>query len=379
MKTLKILLISLILSSCSNDEKPIGTNSLLSNEDGLEVCTFDLINSQNNLISKPGAAIVNWPRWETGQIIKVKFLDGESWQHELVKKYVREWAKYANLTFEYVPIDQYAHIRVGFDIGRAGAWSALGRSQLSQNQSQTMRLGTLNVAKEEWAASTILHEFGHALGLHHEMLNPAANIKWNLPKAYKYYSEIMGWSKEETDRQVINKASSTNYSEYDPLSIMHYYIPASITTDGVGASSNNELSMTDMVSINKWYPFPARSIINSGERIDLIPWTQPITSPNGQYKLDFSRGYLSIIDLINKTFIWEVGDGTFNHKTSCHLESNGNITIKGQRSSNGGIQRTTWSSNTSEFPSATLHLQDNGNLELVYNGVIKWSSKTGKI
>ncbi len=382
MKELKILLTSLVLvlSSCNNDNNPISTNSLLSNEDGMETCTFDWINSQNNLTSKPGAAIVNWPRWEIGQIVKIKFLDGESWQHELVKKYVGEWAKYANLTFEYVPKDQYAHIRIGFDIGIPGAWSKLGRSSGSETSSQTMRLGPLKVEKEEWAAATILHEFGHALGLHHETQNPAANIKWNFPKAYKYYSEIMGWSKEETDRQVINKESSTNYSEYDPLSIMHYYIPASITTNGVGVSSKNELSIIDRESINKWYPFPTRSIINSGERIDFIPWVQSIKSPNEKYQLIFFHaGSLCIFDLTDNTIIWQVGDTRYSRQ-SCKLEVNGNLILIGQWSAKIGASRQTiWASNTSEYPGATLHLQDDGSLVLIYNGATKWSSKLGKL
>ncbi|OXG02256.1 astacin (peptidase family M12A) [Flavobacterium araucananum] len=378
MKKLKFVIAAFTFIFFSCDKNNETTQNSFSSADETEICTFDLKNSQKNVTSKSSAAIINWPRWETGQIIKIKFLDGESWQHEIVKKYAAEWIKYANLKFEYVSKDQYAHIRIGFDVGSPGAWSQLGKSPGSETSSQTMRLGTLKVAKEEWAAQTILHEFGHALGLHHETQNPSANIKWNLPKVYKYYSELMGWSNEETDRWVIKKESSTNYSEYDPLSIMHYLIPSSLTTNGVGVSATYGLSSVDMHSINNWYPFTIRSIVEPEERLDYIPWTQAIKSPNGKYRLAFYSGTLSILDT-NDNLIWQVGNKRYDKMSSCYLENNGNIVIKGKSSTSiGSPLVTTWTSNTSEFPGAKLHLKDDGSLVLIFNETIKWSSKSGK-
>lgn len=37
-----------------------------------------------------------------------------------------------------------------------------------------------------------------------------------------------------------------------------------------------------------------------------------------------------------------------------------------------------WTSNTAEYPGSTLQLQDDGNLALIYNETITWSSKNGK-
>ncbi|WP_426486229.1 M12 family metallopeptidase [Flavobacterium sp. 2] len=204
------------------------------------MCTFDLREGQNDLTLKSNAAIID-PRWEIGQIIKIKFLDGTNSQHEIVKKYASEWLKYANLKFEYVPKDQDAHIKIAINIGTPGTWSQLGSigmypSPLFANvqNTPTMRLGS--ISDNESSRRTILHEFGHALGLVHETTNPPATIKWDLSKVYKYYYDLMDWSKEKVDQSVINKANSTNYSEYDPLSIMHYYVPASLTTDGIAVN-----------------------------------------------------------------------------------------------------------------------------------------------
>ncbi|WP_264536461.1 matrixin family metalloprotease [Flavobacterium sp. N1736] len=381
MKKLKFIMAGLafIFLCCEKDNQT--TPNPFSNTNERDICTFDLINSKNNIISKPEAVITDLYRWKTGQVIKIKFLDGDIPEQELVKKYVNEWAMYVNLKFEYVPITEYAHIRIAFYLGDNGAWSVLGMSNVSSIYDQskpTMRLGSLKVAKEEWAAQTILHEFGHALGLQHETKNPAATIKWDLPQVYKFYSD-MGWTKEEVDEQIINKVSSTNYSEYDPLSIMHYYIPPSLTTDGIGVREQYELSIIDKKSINQWYPFPIVSILDSGQSIHDLPWNKRIKSPNGKYALEFDLGLLQVIDLTDNKVIWEAGNSNYRRKPSCYFESTtGNIIIKGARVS--GIPTIiTWTSNTAGFPGAKLHLQDDGNLELIHNGIVRWSSKTGKL
>ncbi|WKL47650.1 M12 family metallopeptidase [Flavobacterium pectinovorum] len=365
MERLKIIIVFLALglSSCAQQNE-------------VDMCTFDLINSKDDFISKPDAAILQWPLWKPGQTIKIKFLDGDSASQEKVKRIAAQWTLYANLKFEYVTKDEYADIRIGFQIGTPGAWSELGmRSAYGNLDRQTMRLGTLT-GDETSSRRTILHEFGHALGLIHENASPIAQINWNLSKVYQYYSE---WSKEEVDRFVIKSPEQTNYSTYDPLSIMHYYIDPSLTTDGVGIPEQTKLSRIDMVSINKWYPFPIVSILESGQSINDLPWDKRIKSSNGRYSLEFDPGLLKVIDLDENKAIWEVGNSSYRRKPSCYFESTtGNIIIKGSKLS---VLPTSiiWTSNTTRFPGATLHLQDDGNLQLIHNGIVRWSSKTEKI
>ena len=381
MKELKILLTSLvlILSSCHSDESNTNPKSISSQDQTPLLCTFDLRQNLDNLISKPNAAIINW-RWQAGQTIKIKFLDGEiAWQ-EKVKSIANEWTRYANLKFEYVGINEYADIRIGFlltgENNNYGAWSELGAQTAYIPQSkQTMRLGSLT-GPEDSIRRTILHEFGHALGLFHETTNPAANIQWDLPKAYKYYS--LQFTKEQVDLFIINKENTEDYSEYDPLSIMHYYIPASITTNGVGVYEQTVLSQIDKESINKWYPFPFVSVMESGQSFNDLRWKDRIQSNNKRYSLEFTPGFLRIIDLVEKTTIWEVGNIQYPRKAFCYFESNGNIILKGARYIVSPVE-TIWTSNTSEYPGATLHLQDDGDLQLIYNGAVKWSSKNGKV
>lgn len=389
MKNLKFLAVALLLTllSCNQDEDHVTSNPVDSTNDKIDMCLFDQVNPPNISTSKLGSAILRSKKWIPGQTIKIKFLDGDIPMQEQVKKYINEWNQYVNLKFEYVSKNETAHIRIGFTVGSpGGSWSYLGTDSQASSSYQdqpSLRLGWNKVTDEQGASRTVLHEFGHALGLVHEQNSPVANINWNLPKVYKYYDDLMGWSKEQVDNNVINKYStqSTNYSIYDPLSIMHYYVDPKLTTDGIRVDRQNILSITDIISINKWYPFPIRSIVESGERIDEIPWTRRIKSPNGQYSLEFSYGFLDIYDNYNNKTIWSVGDERYSKEPLCIFELDGNIIIKGRRrgASINPTYYTAWTSNTSEFPGAKLHLQDDGNLVLIYNGVVKWSSKSGKL
>ncbi len=379
MKKINLLLFSLIilLMSCESNEQKSQKKNLEKDENNT-ICTFDLLQMSNNTKSKPNAAITNW-KWKTGQTIKIKFLDGNIEQQEKVKKFANEWTIYANLKFEYVDINEYADIKIGFNLfgpnNQGGAWSRLGAEAAYTGQNtQTMRLGPLTATNEDTNKRTVLHEFGHALGLFHETTNPAANINWDFPKTYQYYS--LQFTKDEVDRFIINKENTTDFSEYDPLSIMHYYIPASITTNGVAVYEQSTLSQIDKKSIAGWYPYPTQSIIKKGERIDKIPFTRFVGSQNGLYALNFKDGILRIIEVDNQKIIWEAGT-FFGLGSSAALED-GNLYIR--KDTKTGLKSTIWrSSNFLYNGPCNLELQNDGNLILFHDGIQKWSSKAGQI
>ncbi len=50
--------------------------------------------------------------------------------------------------------------------------------------------------------------------------------------------------------------TSTNFSSYDRLSIMHYFFPPELVTDGSMFTENATLSTTDMQFSKQAYPFP---------------------------------------------------------------------------------------------------------------------------
>lgn len=169
---------------------------------------------------------------------------------DAVKTVVRERIEpITDLKFEFVP--HGGNVLIGFVSGK-GSWSMLGTDciKASQNGQKTMNLGWMD-------AATIMHEFGHVLGMIHEHDNPKQNpIQWNLPVLYKWAEQTQGWSKDQTDKNIVQryKVSQLNASNFDPYSIMLYFFPAKLTTDNKGTNINQRLSKTDVNWISKMYP-----------------------------------------------------------------------------------------------------------------------------
>ncbi len=193
--------------------------------------------------------------WQNGSHITIKFLDGDAYLQEKVKKYATEWTKYANINFDFIPFGT-ADIRISFRY--SGSWSYVAKDALwaRDQNTPTMNYGWFNHnTSEDEFKRVILHEFGHTLGLHHEHQHPKNNIIWNQAAVYEYYGR-MGWTRSKITEQVINKynSGSTNYGQYDPLSIMHYHIDKSLASNSQAVHSNIELSANDKEYIAKLYP-----------------------------------------------------------------------------------------------------------------------------
>ena len=155
-----------------------------------------------------------------------------------------------NLKFVFVPDNSSkALIRIDFDPNK-GSWSLLGTDCKYNTDSPTMNFGWFNVG-------TVLHEFGHALGMIHEHQNPRGKkIQWDKNKVYAWAKDTQGWSNEETDNNILNAydIDRINGSDFDPLSVMLYFFPGSLTTDNRGTQQNLRFSATDVLWISKMYP-----------------------------------------------------------------------------------------------------------------------------
>jgi len=213
--------------------------------------------------------------WDVGARLRVKMMGGTPLIRGKVRQYAEEWTQHANIHFDFV--DGSAEIKVAFDPG--GSWSKLGRDALSVPfDFATMNFGWLADDTDESEFSrVILHEFGHALGLIHEHQSPAAGIAWDREKVYEHFAATDGWDRGMVDEQVFTRyaVSQTNFSAFDPNSIMEYSIPAALTLDGHAVNGGSVLSPTDIAYIRRWYPFPptpanAQGLLRTGDDCDEI-------------------------------------------------------------------------------------------------------------
>ena len=273
-----MLMVFIASASCggggSNPEPPESVANIMTNtgdtdENGMQpflndfpadidICTA--VDGGQNNVSISGV-IERSKKWEKSELT-VAFLPNQGSQNlrRTVLDLAGSWENFANIDF--IPIDdrdyQLADIRISFLRG-AGNWSLIGTdsAQRSQRANASMNLDITDGDSEARIGRIVLHEFGHALGMKHEHQNPAINIDWNHDVVYADLLDAEGWGQTEVDRNVFERLNfgTTNFTEFDPQSIMLYPIPARWTNDGFSTDWNSRLSVTDRQFIQEEYPF----------------------------------------------------------------------------------------------------------------------------
>ena len=196
-------------------------------------------------------------KWPVGSTLHIRYLDGDPVVQHKVEQHAQEWTRYANLIFDFGR-DPKAEIRISFR--EQGSWSFLGTDAPRIPQDQpTMNYGWLtpNTPDEEYK-KVVLHYFGHLFGLYREHQSPVADIKWNEPLVYRYFSSSQGWTVQLINRNVIWKYDKIGslYHPFDPTSIMMFSFPKELTLDGFSSGINSNLSPIDKAFVGQVYPFP---------------------------------------------------------------------------------------------------------------------------
>ena len=218
--------------------------------------------------------ITNWEDTPIG--IDSSFLDplyetlqGKTDCVTLVKTVVKERIEpNVKLTFTFVDNINDSDIRIKFAIDQ-GCHSLVGdiREATDYFGKPTMVFSWLDV-------STVIHEFGHVLGMIHEHQNPFGNpIQWNREAVYCYYGKINKWTNEQVENNVLApyNTDQVNGSDFDLASVMIYSFPKTIkcngqemyvTLDKMQINPNFKLSNNDTHWLKTMYPSSGQRDLN---------------------------------------------------------------------------------------------------------------------
>lgn len=195
--------------------------------------------------------------WKPGRTLWVSFLDSPDRKLKMaIFDVAMQWLDLseANLTLELSEDDdKQAQIRVLTGVSAMHDESDIGTDALAY-EDDTMSLTV--VPGDDRFESTVLHEFGHALGFEHEHQHPDADIPWNESLLIQAYASLPGWSEHDVQEQYLNKRPDSGVikTAYDPQSIMHYPVAQWQTEGDFEISQNTELSARDIELMRLAYP-----------------------------------------------------------------------------------------------------------------------------
>lgn len=194
-------------------------------------------------------------RWNK-KVLNVFFVDTDD--YNLVKrtlKIANRWGDYAQVKFEHSKSRYESDIRVSFREER-GYLSVVGN--IAEHEDNygiaTLWLQALDTRSEEEFERVVLHEFGHALALQHELQSPNANIHWDTAAVYNFYDTAYHWKREDVDANIFTPITTSRYTRFDPNSIMIYAVPAFLLKRGPAIEWPKGLSSIDKKTIKKYYP-----------------------------------------------------------------------------------------------------------------------------
>lgn len=177
--------------------------------------------------------------WPVSGSLTVSFSGGDKELHQKIADAASRWTEFGNIEFDF-GLDEKtgtyrtwtsqdeSNIRVGFSY--KGYWSLVGQDSNDPDivgpGDITLNLGGFDNALPSGWRATVLHEFGHALGFHHEHQSPAAicEEEFDWPKLYTFLGgPPNNWPEHKVDHNLRRlPGGGLTASDHDQESIMHY-------------------------------------------------------------------------------------------------------------------------------------------------------------
>ncbi|KAE8149991.1 hypothetical protein BDV25DRAFT_140251 [Aspergillus avenaceus] len=252
----------------------------------------------------PSLGMISSKIWQSGQEIVIGFLAGSEWQRNQVKRYAPLWTRYANIRFTFLdhrPSDG-ADVLIGFDSAE-GSWSSRGTdcSYFSSRGIKSMNLSWIMSQRSQAdIRATILHQFGHALGLVHEHASPQVPVRVDRNRIFE---DLNPWQ-SPWDPFRLDKVYPTDrlLATSNGCSIMLNYLPPYWTQHRMSLRHNTDLSEEDKDYMKFYYP-PENHGVGYFNTLEIRSTNDPITLdayiktiPSRQKHADLIAG-LTWIDL----------------------------------------------------------------------------------
>lgn len=225
-------------------------------------------------------------RWTPGSTILVAFNGGSSSLHKAIAEQAIQWTKFANITLDFGfnpatgtyrtwsanDTERVAHIRIGFN--QPGYWSFVGTDSIANfSPANAASMNYENFAdawpllESRWK-TVVIHEFGHALGLHHEHQHPSCSseFRWQRgpngePSVYEVFEKWQGWTPQVVDVNLRSLPSTESDASKlpDKKSVMFYAMPAQSFEKGTASTcfiptENPSISKIDALAAQIAYP-----------------------------------------------------------------------------------------------------------------------------
>ena len=230
--------IGLVLSGCSQNDVPADGPNAQPTQSVPHFYGYALPDDSAPATRGVADGTKIWPKEVVKNGLTVKFLDGSAASQAFVKDAANEWAKYANVKFNFLEDNtQPALVRITFDNASLTSWALTGtdHARVTDQTQATVQFGNWFRLDDRFKRNEVLRAFGQVLGLDLEFRHPKFHPTWitdangNIDEAKirTYWEEqlnsFLSW--EEHKKYAIDPLEDHSLlirstDEYDPNSVM---------------------------------------------------------------------------------------------------------------------------------------------------------------